>query len=122
MIKKRHWLFFCMIFLWLGDVPGASVRAQPTPKPAILGISHVAFRVKNLSKAIKFYEELLGYKPVRIRQKNNSDEQVSFKVNERQYISLFSGLSAGQDERMLEVALEVTNAEAMRQFLHGKGL
>ncbi|GEO05140.1 hypothetical protein AAE02nite_28040 [Adhaeribacter aerolatus] len=101
---------------------GAWVWAQPTPRPAILGISHVAFQVKDLSKAINFYHGLLGYKPTRMRQKNTAPEQVTFKVNGRQHLKIFSGLPDGQDERMLEIALEVTNAEAMRQYLLSKGL
>ncbi|MGV3588779.1 MAG: VOC family protein [Adhaeribacter sp.] len=122
MRKKYHQVIFYLIFLGLSIGLATLVRAQHTERPAILGISEVAFQVKDFSKAVNFYEGLLGYKAVRVRQKNNTHEQVVFKVNNRQQIKIIAGLPAGQDERMLGITLAVTDAEAMRRFLSGKGL
>lgn len=122
MRKKRYQIIFYLNLLWLSIGLVAVVQAQNTDRPAILGISYVAFRVKDFSKAVNFYEGLLGYKPTRIRQNKIFHEQVVFNVNNRQQIRIFSGLQDGQDERMLEIALEVTDAEAMRRFLLGKSI
>ncbi|KAA5549102.1 VOC family protein [Adhaeribacter rhizoryzae] len=122
MRKKRFWVIFYFIFLRLSINWTAPVLAQNNEKPAILGISQVTFSVKEFSKSINFYEGLLGYKAVRVRQKNNLPEQVIFKVNNRQQIKIVSGLPDGQDERLLEIALEVSDAEGMRRFLSGKGV
>jgi lactoylglutathione lyase len=121
---RKGWcrVIYYFIFLWFTGGFSSSVWAQDIQRPPILGISQVAFQVKDFSKAVNFYQNLLGYKATRMRQKNNAAGQVTFKVNGRQHINIFSGLPNGQDERMLEIALEVTDAEAMRQFLLGKGV
>ena len=116
----------CQIFLWfilccLGISLRLSVLAQDAQRPAILGISHVAFRVTNLPKANNFYQNLLGYNPVQVARKDTPAHS-KYNLNNRQHIQIFAGLPASQDERMLELAFEVTNAEAMRLYLRGKGI
>lgn len=122
MRNKRFRVIFCItIYLWLGE-GCVSVWAQSAQRPLILGISHVAFRVKDLTKAKYFYQDFLGYKATRINKGDNYHEHINFRVNDRQHIEVYSGLPAEQDERMLEVAFQITDAEAMRLYLLGKGV
>lgn len=122
LINKRYKVLSYIVFLWLGDNFCISAWAQHTQRPSIIGISHVAFKVKDISKAINFYRDFLGYKAIQIQKGSNSKEQISFIVNDRQHIEVYSGLAANQDERMLEVAFQVTDAEAMRLYLFSMGV
>lgn len=119
---KRYQVLFYIVFLWLAGGICFSAKAQNTQRPLILGISHVAFRVKDISKALYFYQQLLGYKVNRINEGNNPKDHFNFIVNGRQHLEVYSGLAAGEDERMLEIAFQINDAEAMRVYLSGKGV
>ena len=119
---KRYRVFFFIVFLWVGGGFYTLLGAQNNPRPSILGISYVGFRVTDLTKASDFYQRFLGYKTTRVAGKDNREGHLNFKVNDRQHLEIYAGLPAGQDERMLEVAFQVTDAEAMRLHLQGKGL
>jgi catechol 2,3-dioxygenase-like lactoylglutathione lyase family enzyme len=122
MRKSLFRVFFYILLFWSGGGLGKPAWAQNAQRPLILGISHVAFRVKDLTKTTDFYQGLLGYKAIRISKTGNHQEHIKFSVNIRQHIEIYPGLPAGQDERMLEVAFEVTDANAMRLYLLGKGV
>ncbi|MDB5264234.1 MAG: hypothetical protein JWQ14_3517, partial [Adhaeribacter sp.] len=111
-----------MFFCWFGIDFGREGWGQTNPRPLILGISHVAFQVPDFSKAIAFYQDILGYKAIRSRARNNQPAHLIFNVNDRQHLAVYAGLTAEQDERLLELALEVTDAEAMRLYLLRKGV
>ena len=107
---------------------GATAQEQSTlsgaPKrPLITGIAHIAFQVSDLVKAREFYGELLGYdEPFQIRNQDNSLALTYFKVNERQYIEIFPGLPPDKDDRLMHIAFETTDLEALRVYLLSKGV
>lgn len=89
----------------------------------ITGIAHIAFQVSDLAKAREFYGELLGYEePFQIRNQDGSLALTYFKVNERQYVEIFPGLPPDKDDRLLHIAFETTDLEALRVYLLSKGL
>ncbi|MCI0392436.1 MAG: VOC family protein [Acidobacteria bacterium] len=105
-----------------------TAQEQSTPsgapkRPLITGIAHIAFQVSDLIKAREFYGELLGFdEPFQIRNQDNSLALTYFKVNERQYIEIFPGLPPDKDDRLMHIAFETTDLEALRVFLASKGV
>jgi lactoylglutathione lyase len=103
----------------------ATAQNQPSElkRPLITGIAHIAFQVSDLAKARAFYGELLGYdEAFQIRNQDNSLALTYFKVNERQYIEIFPGLPPDRDDRLMHIAFETTDLEALRVYLLSKGV
>jgi lactoylglutathione lyase len=102
---------------------GAQEQSTAPKRPMITGIAHIAFQVSDLAKAREFYGELLGYEePFQIRNQDGSLALTYFKVNERQYVEIFPGLPPDKDDRLLHIAFETTDLEALRVYLLSKGL
>ena len=100
-------------------------------RPRLVGLSHIAVRVKDLNAARHFYGDLLGYQEAFTIRKDQtavvngglSQDQVSavfFKVNNRQYIVVMPETSPEQP-RYVDTAIETDNAEGMRTFLKSMG-
>jgi lactoylglutathione lyase len=100
-------------------------------RPRLVGLSHIAVRVKDLSAARHFYGDLLGYQEAFAVRKDHTavvgggfpqDEvaAVFFKVNNRQYIVVIPETSPDQP-RYVGAAIETDNAEGMRAFLKSLG-
>jgi catechol 2,3-dioxygenase-like lactoylglutathione lyase family enzyme len=100
-------------------------------RPRLVGISHIAVRVKNLNAARHFYGDLFGYQEAFTIRKDKTavvqgglpQDQVSavfFKVNNRQYIEVIPETSADQP-RYVNAAIETDNAEGMRLYLRSIG-
>src|SRR5579864_5092933 len=101
------------------------------PRPRLVGLSHIAVRVKNLNVARHFYGDLLGYQEAFTVRKDHtatvggglSQDQVTavfFKVNNRQYIVVEPETSPDQP-RYVGAAIETDNADGMRAFLKSMG-
>jgi len=91
--------------------------ADQLPRPHILGLAHVAFRVGNIETAREFYEKFLGFaEPFSLTNPDGSLALTFVKINDRQYLELFPGLDPTAD-RLHHVALETDNAERMRAYL-----
>jgi lactoylglutathione lyase len=116
-------LLRCSWFLLLTFGVFAQTSHNTPTRPPILGVAHIAFQVSDLKKAREFYGELLGYEePFHIFNQDNSLALTYFKVNERQYIEIFPGLPPDRDERLMHIAFETTDLEAMRLYLQAKGV
>src|ERR1700675_1897729 len=100
-------------------------------RPRLVGLSHIAVRVKDLTAARHFYGDLLGYQEAFTVRKDHTamvggglpQDQVTaifFKVNNRQYIVVMPETSPDQP-RYVDAAIETDNAEAMRAFLKSLG-
>jgi catechol 2,3-dioxygenase-like lactoylglutathione lyase family enzyme len=109
-------LLACCVF-------GTAAQEQEIKRPSITGIAHIAFQVSDLAKARAYYGELLGYEePFQIYKEDGALALTYFKVNERQYIEIFPGLPPDKDDRLLHVALETADIEALRVYLDSKGV
>ena len=101
----------------------AQQQSSEPKRPMITGIAHIAFLVSDLSKARVFYGELLGYEePFQIFGEDGRLALTYFKVNDRQYIEIFPGLPADQDDRLSHIAFESTDLDALRVYLQAKGV
>lgn len=100
-------------------------------RPRLVGLSHIAVRVKDLNAARHFYGDLLGYQEAFTIRKDHtaivggglSQDQamaVFFKVNNRQYIVVMPATSP-DEPRYVGAAIETDNAEQMRVYLKSLG-
>ncbi|MDP2998978.1 MAG: VOC family protein [Bryobacterales bacterium] len=98
----------------------AALGAQSRPK--ILGISHIAVLVSDVDKSRAFYKDFLGYaEPFDLKNPDGSLNLTFIKINEDQFIELFTGLKPNQD-RLHQVAFIVDDAEALRAYLEAHGV
>jgi len=97
---------------------------QAAPKrPKITGISHVAYLVSDLPKAIAFWHDFLGLDEAYSLKKKDSDEvRIAFiKINDRQHIELFNEPPPHPPNMMSHPCFTVDDIEAMRTYLRTKG-
>jgi lactoylglutathione lyase len=93
--------------------------ADAPPRPRLLGISHVTFKVSDLGRARAFYGTLLGLPTESVTAASGVSLRVA--INERQYVQVLRGLQPGED-RLVHVALETDDVEAMRAYLAARGV
>jgi catechol 2,3-dioxygenase-like lactoylglutathione lyase family enzyme len=108
---------FTLLFLSLAV---AGLHGQDAPRPRILGVPHVAFRVHDIEASRHFYKDFLGYAEPFSINANGKLVMTFIKINDRQYIELAT--EAKPDEpRFVHLALETDNAEALRLYVKSKG-
>src|SRR5437763_15387111 len=66
------------------------------PRPKVLGVAHMAIYVKDLAKTRQFYEDFLGYgEPFTLPNKDGGVRIAFVKINETQYIEIFTEANRG---------------------------
>ena len=100
-----------------------AARAADAPKrPAIIGLSHIALYVHDLEKSRAFYKDFLGFdEPYSLTNQDGSIHLTWIKINDRQTIELFPEKQPGTD-RLYHVALETSDAVAMRDYLASRSV
>lgn len=99
-------------------------RAEAAPnRPQILGIAHVALRVKDGAEAHNFFGHILGF------DKLPSNETAAgklaytyFKVSDDQYILISPTLSDPTEDRLIHIAFRTADARGLRRYLASRGL
>lgn len=89
----------------------------------ILGVSHVAVKVRDIETSLAFYRDFLGF-PEQYRLNHRGSDTlllVTLKVSDDQWIELFPGLTPG-DDRLHQIAYRVGDAEGFRAHLAASGL
>jgi catechol 2,3-dioxygenase-like lactoylglutathione lyase family enzyme len=102
---------------------GVTIGFADAPKrPRILGISHMALYVSDLEKARGFYEGFLGYaEPFNLKREDGSVRIAFVKINEDQYIELFTDPPAHEGQ-LNHIAIYTDSAEGMRAYLAAHGV
>ena len=94
-----------------------------TPRPPITGLSHIALYVHDIEKSRAFYKDFLGFaEPYSLTNKDGSLHLTWIKINDRQTIELFPDTPTNSPDRLYHVALETTDAVAMRDYLVAHGV
>jgi catechol 2,3-dioxygenase-like lactoylglutathione lyase family enzyme len=98
--------------------------AQSTsPRPKILGISHVGFFVSDLPKALDFWHGLLGYEePYDLKNPDGTTRIAFIKINDHQHVELFNQQPPAGSGHLSHIAFIVSNAEQMRLYLASRGI
>lgn len=101
-----------------------TVRASEmeTPRPRIVGISHIALYVRDIDKSRAFYKDFLGFaEPYSLSRDDGSLRLTWMKINDQQTIELFPEKEAKSD-RLYHIAVETDDATAMRDYLAARGV
>src|SRR5215471_16215065 len=115
----RRSLFVCAA---LTAVPGPFLLSQSGVKrPPITGVAHVALKTNDLAAARRFYAHDLGFSDA-LAIPTRLGPAAWVKVNDHQYLEIYETLKAEDEDRLVEVAFETTDAEAMRDYLASKGV
>jgi len=111
----RTWLLSCVLVL-----PAALLgQDAKVSRPAITGISHMAFYADDFAKSRQFYTSLLGWKQT---PAGPAQSGVRFYANHAQYIQLLSAPSQGLADRFDSIGFSTSDAEALRKFLAAHGV
>ncbi|MGD0778814.1 MAG: VOC family protein [Candidatus Solibacter sp.] len=98
----------------------AVLAAQEVPRPRIIGVPHVAFRVHDIEASRHFYKDFLGYSEPFSIKADGKLVMTFIKINDRQYVELAPETNPGEP-RFMHLALETDDAEALRQYVKSKG-
>ena len=103
----------------LSGTPKADAAAGP---PAILGIAHVALRVRDAALARNFFGHVLGFDELPPGETDKGRMRYAyFKVSDDQYILVSPTLSSPTEDRLIHIAFRTTDARGLRRYLvrHG---
>ncbi|MGH9397384.1 MAG: VOC family protein, partial [Terriglobia bacterium] len=102
---------------------GAAGPAADSGRPPILGIAHVALLTSDLSAARHFYGSVLGFdEAFDVKLPVSHLDVCFFKVNDHQYIEVYSEPTGPNEDSLLNIAFETTDAAAMRAYLARRGV
>ncbi len=95
---------------------------QEPARPRILGLSHVALYVSDITRSRAFYKDFLGYEePFQLNKRDGTLSLTFIKINDDQYVELFPGLQP-QADRLYHISFYTDDAEAMRVYLGSHGV
>ncbi len=87
------------------------------------GLASVGIRVSDLQEARQFYTGILGFEEAfSLRAPDGAVQRVFLKINDEQFIELWPGLPAGENMRLVHVAIQTTDVRRLREMLQAKGL
>ena len=109
---------------------GISAPAQTAPanatapaRPPIVGLAHIALRTDKLAAARKFYGAGLGFEErFHLDSAGGRLLFTSFKINDQQYVDIFPELHDPQQDRLVQIAFETSDAEQLRTYLAARGV
>ena len=111
-MKKLVIIILVFSFLSMGK---KTEKALP-----ILGIAHVAFQVSSLEQSRAFYTAFYGFEFAFAAYENR--EAWYLKINDDQFVKLVSKPEGTDDNRLVEVAFQVSDIETTVEMLKERGL
>ncbi len=99
----------------------ASIAQPPPPNAGIIGIAHIAFRVSDLDREIVFLGKL-GYEKAFTVTYGAKTTEVFIKVNDRQFIELYSQSDPSQPLGWMHVCFEAGDLNALEKYYASEGL
>src|SRR5271170_1673056 len=117
-------LTIAAMLLALPGMSGAADSSAAVKRPPIVGVAGIGLRTADMAASRKFYTGFLGLEELdRVKQSADADPMaVSFEVNDRQIIEVFPGLAGQNQDRLVYVAFETTDAELLRSYLASQGV
>ncbi|MBC3756768.1 VOC family protein [Hyunsoonleella sp. SJ7] len=86
----------------------------------ILGIAHVAFQVSSLEQSCAFYSDIYGFEFAFAAYEDQ--ETWYLKINDDQFVKLVSKPGGTDDNRLVEIAFQVSDIETTVGMLRERGL
>jgi len=104
---------------WLACFQATGTAAPPSPLP-IMGIAHVAYQSSHLEISQAFYTGMLGFE---LAFKIEDPAPAWYiKVNDDQFVKLVAVPGPAADDRLVEVALQVSDVDRTWTGLRARGL
>jgi catechol 2,3-dioxygenase-like lactoylglutathione lyase family enzyme len=100
----------------LGAARRESIQSA-TARPRLTGINHVAWRVSDETAARRFYSEVLG-----LSGRASPGGRIIYDVGHRQRVMIEPGFGASDDERLLHLAFETPDVNALGAYLSSRGI
>ncbi len=92
-------------------------------RPPILGIAHIALRVRDTAEARNFFGHVLGFDELPLEETAKGKMRYAyFKVSDDQYIALSPTLSSPTEDRLIHIAYRTPDARGLRRYLAGHGV
>lgn len=92
-------------------------------RPPILGIAHVALRVKDAGEARNFFGHILGFDELPQEETAKGRMRYTyFKVSDNQYIAVSPTLSSPTEDRLVHIAYRTPDARGLRRYMARHGL
>ena len=113
--------------LWndIEDARGMYLSLAAAPdRPWITGIADIAFNVSNIEAARNYYGHVLGYEEFSVApgRAEDSTETFFYKVNDHQYIEIAAGLKNPNEDKLIHIGFETTDAPRLRDYLASRGV
>ena len=101
--------------------PYASAQTAPV-RPPIVGVADITVKTENLDTARRFYSGVVGLtEAFETTPVKGGVPRVTFKVNDHQYVNVSPGLE-GDEDRLVSIGFETSNARALREYLALKNI
>ncbi len=92
-------------------------------RPPIVGVANFVAMTDSLDSARTFYNGYLGYDEAFLHERPGiKGEIAAFKVNDRQFIELSPTLKDEEQDKLLQLGFETTDAKQMRDYLAQEGI
>jgi lactoylglutathione lyase len=95
--------------------------AAAAERPRITGIANIAFRVTSLDEARRFYSGVVGLAEAFNTQAVEGG-LTAFKINDRQFVEISPTLKAENEDRLIRIAFETSDARKLRDYLAARGV
>ena len=96
-----------------------AIGQEPPPRPALVGLDHVAYKIGDAAAARRFYGDLLGYPVVVPRA---AGDPLIVRVSSRQTLVLEPGVPASVEDRLSHVAIATSDLSALKVYLAARGI
>ncbi len=122
--RIRAMYLFIVATLCLGAAGSVLAQDSAPQRPQITGISHVAYFVSDLPKALGFWHDFLGFDESYVLNNPGTDKvHIAFiKINDHQHIELFTDTPSAPPNMMSHLCFSVSNVEQMRAYLRSKSI
>jgi catechol 2,3-dioxygenase-like lactoylglutathione lyase family enzyme len=97
------------------------IAQPPAPGSGITGISHIALRVSDVDKEVAFLGKL-GFEKAFTSTLGTDALEVFVKINDRQFIEVYSRTDPSQPLGWMHVCYEVGDLNALQKFYASNGL
>lgn len=99
-------------------------QTDVTPsRPQILGIAHVALRVKDAAEARNFFGKILGFGELPSEGTATGKMAYTYyKVSDDQYVLVSPTLSSSTEDRLIHIAFRTTDAKGLYRYLASRGV
>ncbi len=118
-MKRIRWISILAFVVLNASVLCSSAQA-PQPTGQIMGIAHVAYRVKNLEQELAFLAKL-GYEESFASTANGKTTEVFVKINDRQFLEIYPQTDPSQQLGWMHVCYEVGDLDAFVPVLNARG-